>query len=132
MPEAYTPLIYPQHAANVSVCSTTSRSPEPTRGSGPSRAAPDNLSGPSFFLARHQQTNPKHSIGWSERGITLVKLRRGTPVVSLSNDEYTPLDTLPTRLSWTLRNSSGVSEGIDKSVVQGGGEFLRIGAGCGQ
>ena len=30
-------------------------------------------------------------------------------------------------LSWTLRNSSGVSEGIHHSVVQSGGEFLYIG-----
>ena len=30
-------------------------------------------------------------------------------------------------LSWTLRNSSGVSEGVDKSVEQSDGEFLSIG-----
>ena len=28
---------------------------------------------------------------------------------------------------WTLRNSSGVSEGVDKSVEQSDGEFLNIG-----
>ena len=32
-------------------------------------------------------------------------------------------------LGWTLRISSGVSEGIYKSVVQDDGEFLRIEAG---
>ncbi len=31
------------------------------------------------------------------------------------------------RLAWTLRNSSGVSEGVDKSVEQSDGEFLSIG-----
>ena len=31
------------------------------------------------------------------------------------------------RLSWTFRISSGVSQGIDKSVVQSDWEFLRIG-----
>ena len=34
-----------------------------------------------------------------------------------------------TAQSWTLRISSGVSEGIYKSVVQSDGEFLRIEAG---
>ena len=29
--------------------------------------------------------------------------------------------------AWTLRISGGVSEGIHQSVVQSGGEFLRIG-----
>ena len=29
--------------------------------------------------------------------------------------------------SWTLRNSSGVSEGIDHSVIQSSGEFPYIG-----
>ena len=35
-------------------------------------------------------------------------------------------------LAWTLRNSSGIGEGIHHSVVQGGREFLRISADCGQ
>ena len=32
-------------------------------------------------------------------------------------------------ISWTLRNSSGVSEGIYKSVVQSDREFLNVGVG---
>ncbi len=32
-------------------------------------------------------------------------------------------------LDWTFRISSGVSQGIDKSVVQSDWEFLRIGVG---
>ena len=48
----------------------------------------------------------------------------------------TPLDSLDEdlqfncnrwSLSWALRNLSGVSQGIYKSVVQSGREFLRIG-----
>ena len=35
-------------------------------------------------------------------------------------------------LSWTLRNSSGVSKGIDKSVVQSGRDFPYIRVGGGQ
>ena len=31
--------------------------------------------------------------------------------------------------SWTLRNSSGVSEGVHKSLEQSDGEFLNIGVG---
>ena len=31
------------------------------------------------------------------------------------------------QIGWTLRNSSGVSEGVDKSVEQSDGEFLSIG-----
>ena len=31
--------------------------------------------------------------------------------------------------SWTLRNSSGVGEGIYKSVVKSDGEFLNVGVG---
>ena len=38
-------------------------------------------------------------------------------------------DPLP---SWTLRNSSGVSKGIDKSVVQSGRDFPYIRVGGGQ
>ena len=34
--------------------------------------------------------------------------------------------------SWTLRNSSGVSKGIDKSVVQSGWDFPYIRVGGGQ
>ena len=34
--------------------------------------------------------------------------------------------------SWTLRNSSGVSKGIDKSVVQSGRDFPYIRVGGGQ
>ena len=37
-----------------------------------------------------------------------------------------------TGLGWPLRNSSGIGEGIHHSVVQGGREFLRISANCGQ
>ena len=37
-----------------------------------------------------------------------------------------------TGLGWPLRNSSGIGEGIHHSVVQGGREFLRISADCGQ
>ena len=32
-------------------------------------------------------------------------------------------------LGWTFRISSGVSEGIDKSVVQGDRKFLNVGVG---
>ena len=39
---------------------------------------------------------------------------------------------LLTSLSWTLRNSSGVSEGIDKPVVQSGRDFPYIRVGGGQ
>ena len=35
-------------------------------------------------------------------------------------------------LGWTLRNSSGVSKGIDKSVVQSGRDFPYIRVGGGQ
>ena len=42
---------------------------------------------------------------------------------------YPNFDLFRHPLSWTLRISSGVSEGIYKSVVQSGGEFLRIEAG---
>ena len=35
----------------------------------------------------------------------------------------------PRRLCWTLRISSGVSEGVYKSVEQSDGEFLNIGVG---
>ena len=35
-------------------------------------------------------------------------------------------------LAWTLRISSGVSKGIDKSVVQGGRDFPYIRVGGGQ
>ena len=35
-------------------------------------------------------------------------------------------------LDWTLRNSSGVSEGIDKPVVQSGRDFPYIRVGGGQ
>ena len=35
-------------------------------------------------------------------------------------------------LNWTLRNSSGVSKGIDKSVVQSGRDFPYIRVGGGQ
>ena len=35
-------------------------------------------------------------------------------------------------LGWTLRNSSGVGEGIHKPVVKSDGEFLNIGIGGGQ
>ena len=38
-------------------------------------------------------------------------------------------DGRPEVLSWTLRNSSGVSEGIHRSVVQSGGEFLYVWGG---
>ena len=34
---------------------------------------------------------------------------------------------LALHLGWALRNSSGVSEGIHKSVVQSDREFLRVG-----
>ena len=34
-----------------------------------------------------------------------------------------------TELAWTLRISSGVSEGVHKSVEQGDREFLHIGVG---
>ena len=34
--------------------------------------------------------------------------------------------------SWTLRNSSGISKGIDKPVVQGGRDFPYIRVGGGQ
>ena len=37
--------------------------------------------------------------------------------------------TTPPALSWTLRISSGVSEGVHKSVEQSGREFLNIGVG---
>ena len=39
---------------------------------------------------------------------------------------------IPVSLSWTLRNSSGVSKGIDKSVVQSGRDFPYIRVGGGQ
>ena len=35
-------------------------------------------------------------------------------------------------LAWTLRNSSGVGKGIDKSVVQSGRDFPYIRVGGGQ
>ena len=35
-------------------------------------------------------------------------------------------------LGWALRNSSSVGEGVHHWVVQGGGEFLSVSAGCGQ
>ena len=37
-----------------------------------------------------------------------------------------------TALPWTLRNSSGVGKGIDKSVVQSGRDFPYIRVGGGQ
>ena len=44
---------------------------------------------------------------------------------------YGDLDSEPEQ-SWTLRNSRGVSEGIDKPVVQSGRDFPYIRVGGGQ
>ena len=50
----------------------------------------------------------------------------------VSNSEADALGTCSLgcgHLNWTLRISSGVSEGVYKSVEQSDGEFLNIGVG---
>ena len=55
--------------------------------------------------------------------------RRHTPMDSVKVGEWIPdqIRNDGLGLGWTFRISSGVSEGIDKSVVQSDWEFLRIG-----
>ena len=59
-------------------------------------------------------------------------------VVRLARTRYAGMNStkpqflIDTILIWTLRNSSGVSKGIDKSVVQSGRDFPYIRVGGGQ
>ena len=58
----------------------------------------------------------------SQRSDLIEVSRRGKPLAR----------TVKRALAWTLRNSSGVGKGIDKSVVQGGRDFPYIRVGGGQ
>ena len=46
---------------------------------------------------------------------------------ALSDEQVSLVSLTADLLCWTFRISSGVSQGIDKSVVQSDWEFLRIG-----
>ena len=68
---------------------------------------------------REEARLPIGAIQWYLRTVHGLRLSVGVIMAAVHR----------TAQSWTLRISSGVSEGIYKSVVQSDGEFLRIEAG---
>ena len=64
--------------------------------------------------------------------VSAVGVVTGIQVSWVLNTGATPSTTTRCAESWTLRISSGVSKGIDKSVVQSGRDFPYIRVGGGQ
>ena len=70
---------------------------------------------------------PRRQAPLTVRSPTPVWVKPDTNRPGGSDAWPTSSTSVPQHVSWTFRISSGVSEGIDKSVVQSDWEFLRIG-----
>ena len=106
------------------------------------------------YSLRYKRSTDDASTGWSDpitltfSGSTAVALTgldpgtvydvsveaEGAEFISQPASEvsYAGTLTVGSDLVWTLRNSSGVGKGIDKSVVQSGRDFPYIRVGGGQ